>query len=187
LVEFNGQLTDKAVKLTWKTASELDNQGFVLFRNGKQLASYRTNGQLAGRGTTSDETLYGYTDWAIDTDKEYSYRLRSVDVNGQVHDYPDAVVVRPYENKLEQNHPNPFNPMTTISFDLAEDCHVSLCVYDISGRLVKTLVRGRKPPQRHAVRWLGTDDHDRRVASGVYLCRLETPSFSATRKLLVVR
>lgn len=99
----------------------------------------------------------------------------------------DEASVLPAVTALHQSFPNPFNPMTTISFDLAEDCHVSLCVYDISGRLVKTLVRGRKPPQRHAVRWLGTDDHDRRVASGVYLCRLETPSFSATRKLLVVR
>jgi hypothetical protein len=93
----------------------------------------------------------------------------------------------PRVTALFQNVPNPFNPITTIPFDLAQPEHVRVRIYDLAGRLVRRLVDEPMPPQRHRLHWNGLDDSGRPLASGVYLCRLEAGTFSATRKLVVLK
>jgi hypothetical protein len=93
----------------------------------------------------------------------------------------------PLVTALHSSFPNPFNPATTIPFDLAHDMHVKLTVFDISGRRVRMLVDARMPAQQHRVAWNGLDDEGRRVASGLYLARLDTKGFSATKKLVLIR
>jgi hypothetical protein len=88
---------------------------------------------------------------------------------------------------LAQNVPNPFNPVTTIAYDLPEAAEVTLAIFDVSGRCVRTLVRGRQPAGRHRAMWSGTDDAGRRVASGVYFYRLLAGANSATRKMVMLR
>lgn len=83
---------------------------------------------------------------------------------------------------LHQNYPNPFNPATTISYDLAAASPVRLTVYDMLGREIATLVDAQQHPGRHAVSF-----DARTLASGVYLYRLTTPSFSETRRLLLMK
>jgi hypothetical protein len=86
------------------------------------------------------------------------------------------------------NHPNPFNPRTTIVFDLPRTDHVALQIHDLTGRLVKTLLSGdQKQPGSHRVIWDGTDDRGQAVASGIYLCRLETAEILATRRMVLMR
>ena len=86
------------------------------------------------------------------------------------------------------NHPNPFNPRTTLAFDLPEATdRVRLRLYDLQGRLVANLVDGPLPAGRHDVPWQGTDDAGRTVASGVYISVLETPLGRALGKLTLVR
>ncbi len=77
----------------------------------------------------------------------------------------DAAVLLP-------NYPNPFNPSTTIAFDLTEAALVDLAVYDTSGRLVRTLMDSPTEPGRHAITWDGRSDAGRSVASGVYFVKL---------------
>jgi hypothetical protein len=93
----------------------------------------------------------------------------------------------PRVTALHQNVPNPFNPLTTIEFDLAEEGHVTLRIYDISGRMVRALVDDKLPRQRHSILWNATDDRGNPVASGVYLYQLEGEAFTATRKLVVLK
>lgn len=96
----------------------------------------------------------------------------------------------PFVNRIEGNVPNPFNPMTTIEFTLRDAGSVRLCVYDISGRLVRVLKQGLLDAGRHEVVWDGTDGDGDQVASGVYVCRLEGPRVSdgtQSRKIVVVR
>ncbi len=88
---------------------------------------------------------------------------------------------------LEQNHPNPFNPQTRIGFSLPRSGQVSLKVYSTTGRLVRTLIDGILSEGIHQFRWDGTDEGARRVASGVYLYRLETPGEVLSRKLIMVK
>jgi len=88
---------------------------------------------------------------------------------------------------LRQNTPNPFNPRTRIRFSLSRTEEVQLQILDLAGRRVRTLLLEPRPPGPHEVDWDGTDTFGRRVASGVYLYRITTPSFTDTRKLTVVQ
>jgi hypothetical protein len=100
---------------------------------------------------------------------------------------PNVVGIGPVESApsrgfLAQNVPNPFNPTTAIRYDLARAEHVSLRLYDVNGREIRALVDEEQPAGPQSV----TLDA-RGLASGVYFYRLETPSFSAERKLVLAR
>jgi endonuclease I len=88
---------------------------------------------------------------------------------------------------LDQNVPNPFNPVTTISFTLPTATDVRLLVYDVSGRLVAELASGPFTPGRHEVRWDGRDVGGHEVGSGVYFYSIEAGSFESRRKMVVVQ
>jgi hypothetical protein len=83
---------------------------------------------------------------------------------------------------LEQNHPNPFNPVTTIAFNLPAREHVTLKVYDVKGREIATLVNGTRAAGRHEVSFEAFN-----IASGIYFYRLRAGDYLATRKMIVVR
>jgi len=94
----------------------------------------------------------------------------------------------PFRYELRQNYPNPFNPTTTIAYALAEPTFVKLRVYDVSGRLVRTLVdREREEPGDKRALWNGRDNTASEVASGIYFYRLETKGFVQTRKMVLLR
>ena len=97
-----------------------------------------------------------------------------------------ATGARPRQSVLHQNYPNPFNAGTTIAFELPEQSHVSLTVYDLLGRKVRTLVTGIRKPGWQQVRWDGTDDAGRWVGSGTYVYELKATQ-SVRRKLLILR
>ena len=78
--------------------------------------------------------------------------------------------------------PNPFNPATTVAFELADDASVRLAVYDVRGNLVQTLVDGTLPPGRHELRFDGTG-----LPSGTYVCRLDGPGGAQTRRMTLVK
>jgi len=89
--------------------------------------------------------------------------------------------------RLLGNTPNPFNPVTTISFDLARAGRVELEVFDASGRRVKSLVDGTRSSGHHEVQWNGTDDGGRVVASGVYHYRLRTDGVEQSRPMVLLK
>jgi hypothetical protein len=89
--------------------------------------------------------------------------------------------------KLSQNYPNPFNPQTTIRFSLREKGPVTIRIYDVAGRLVKTLVDEVRDAGAYAEPWDGRNNRDGTVASGVYFYRMESKSFSRTRKMVLLR
>jgi hypothetical protein len=93
----------------------------------------------------------------------------------------------PMTISLLQNHPNPFNPSTTISYDLPELSTVSLIVYDIQGREVMTLQDADKPPGNYEVKWNGIDQSGNPVSTGVYFARLQAGVISKTIKMVYLR
>jgi hypothetical protein len=89
----------------------------------------------------------------------------------------------PYSLELNQNYPNPFNPTTTISFTLAEDCHVSLQVFDVLGRQVATLInQDLRAGKLHSVVFDASS-----LASGIYFYRLETGQSFLVKKLMLLK
>jgi hypothetical protein len=83
--------------------------------------------------------------------------------------------------------PNPFNPTTTIRFDVPRPTRISLRIYDVSGKLIKTLAEGRLDARRHQVMWDGTDQAGNTVASGVYFCRLTAGTVTQVRKAVLLK
>ena len=88
---------------------------------------------------------------------------------------------------LVANYPNPFNTTTTITFAFETQDRVSLAIYDVMGRRVRTLVRKALPPGQHSIRWDGLDEQGRAVASGVYLAHLVTPTSRQVRRMSLVK
>ena len=93
----------------------------------------------------------------------------------------------PTEFALHQNVPNPFNPKTTVTFDLPEQCAVRLTVHSITGQLVRVLASGTMPAGRFETAWDGRSDTGVNVASGVYLCRLSAGDHVLVRRMLLAR
>ena len=93
----------------------------------------------------------------------------------------------PLAYELKQNYPNPFNPSTRIEFSIAEKGFVNLSVYDILGRLVTSLVDQEMSPGSYTYTWGGESRVGTQVSSGVYFFRLKTGSYSAVRKMIMVR
>lgn len=94
----------------------------------------------------------------------------------------------PSATRLMQNHPNPFNPRTEISFDLDRDSSVTLVVYDSRGRLIRTLIPGeQRSAGAQRISWDGCDDDGRQLPSGIYLYRLTTVEGNETRKMTLAR
>jgi hypothetical protein len=89
--------------------------------------------------------------------------------------------------RLVQNAPNPFNPMTTVAYDVPRSASVAIRVYDVTGRLVRTLVDGTVDPGRYAATWDGRNDRGEAVGSGVYFCTMETPDYHATHKMVLMK
>jgi photosystem II stability/assembly factor-like uncharacterized protein len=106
----------------------------------------------------------------------------------------DAEPRRPIERAaLQPNYPNPFNPSTTIPFDIPDPAgtgrarRVDLDIYSLRGARVRNLIHGDLDPGRHEIVWTGRDDAGRRVASGVYLCVLKVGGTTAIRKMMILQ
>lgn len=93
----------------------------------------------------------------------------------------------PTEFALDQNYPNPFNPSTTIRFSVPQESKVSLVVYDMTGAIVKTILDQNLNAGNKEATWNGTNSNGAKVATGMYIYRLEAGTFSSTKKMLMLK
>ena len=93
----------------------------------------------------------------------------------------------PSRFKLYRNYPNPFNPTTTISYQLPEDSEVELKIYNIKGQKIKNLVNELLPAGAHSIIWNGRDSNGNRVGSGIYFYKLKVGDFQKVRKMMLVK
>jgi hypothetical protein len=104
------------------------------------------------------------------------------------HLLPTGAGSPPLAFALEPNIPNPFNPATTISYDIpAGGADVNISIFDVSGRLVRELVHEHRQAGVSSVRWNGEDERGAHVASGVYFYRMRAGSFAQTRKMVLLK
>ena len=95
---------------------------------------------------------------------------------------------RPAGFALEANYPNPVNAGTTISYTLPQSVRIRVAVYDMQGRLVRTLADEHQAAGRHTLTWHGDGADGSTLPSGVYLCRMEAEGgFNASRKMVMVK
>ena len=184
-----------AAVLKWVTESEIDNLGFILERrsNGeieewKEIANYIDNPELQGQGSVTYRTEYSYTDKTVEEGKTYDYSLADVSYTGVKEYHTLSVlgftVTKPIPGKysVSSAYPNPFNPETTISFNLPETQVVSVAIYDITGRIVTELANTEYNAGSHSIIWNASE-----MGSGMYFYRLKAGSFAATGKLALMK
>jgi hypothetical protein len=100
---------------------------------------------------------------------------------------PNRTRPAPRSFALRSSYPNPFNPSTTIEYQVASEARVAVRVYGVDGRLVRELVNGVKPAGLYSTVWDGADNEGRPVASGVYFCHMTAPGFVGTQRLVLLK
>ncbi|MDD5528766.1 MAG: PQQ-binding-like beta-propeller repeat protein [bacterium] len=125
---------------------------------------------------------------AIDKDtsiwyNEYSHYLHKIKCN-----LPPRAIEEKFDIRIraERNWPNPFRKETKISFVLPQKSFVKLDIYDITGKLVRTLMDGNYNPGQHVIKWDGKDQQGNKITAGTYLFMLKTDDYTATRKMTVI-
>ncbi|QQS38342.1 MAG: T9SS type A sorting domain-containing protein [Ignavibacteriales bacterium] len=192
------------VKLSWVTATEVNNRGFEVERKevGSEKSAagndgWQSIGFVAGLGTTTAQHTYSFIDENLPSGRQgvlpgiYQYRLKQIDFDGS-YEYSKIVEVdfsQPVTFLLEQNYPNPFNPSTKISFTIplvetghAPSLHVMLKIYDVLGNEIFTLINDEKPAGYYEVEFDAG-----KLSSGVYYYNLTAGSFSDTKKMLIIK
>jgi hypothetical protein len=180
-------VVDEGIHLSWDLSSADDFQYFELEKSiMEDFSSVETF-------TLVDTS---YLDAIYELNQTNFYRLSAVDNSGNVSDYSDMVEAAilqleedlvPDSYALHQNYPNPFNPVTTIRYDLPEEAQVMIRIFDIQGRIVRTLVDGHEDAGRKAVPWNATNQVGEPVAAGMYIYMIQSGGFSQVRKMLLLK
>jgi FlgD Ig-like domain len=191
LLYLKGDTQNGVALLTWATATETNNSGFMVQRKLANTEDIYENLHFVASTETnsSSETGYGYIDNNVKPGT-YSYRLLQTDVNGAQHlsNEIQLQIDAPNDFTLNQNYPNPFTPgmgMTQFSYTLTVDAPTMLVIYNQLGEVVKTLVNGPVDQGPHTVLWDGKDERGTIVASGSYICKLISGEYSSSIKVSV--
>ena len=175
---FSYEIINNDVILSWSTATEINNQGFKVFRGENEI------GYVPGSGTTTEPREYSFKDENVKAGT-YVYELIQIDFDGTSHNVGELTVeVKnvPSDFMLEQNYPNPFNPSTNIKYSTAKDGFVTLTVNDLLGNEVERLVNDYQQAGHHNVLFNGTN-----LASGIYFYKLNVGEFTAVKKLILLK
>ncbi len=182
LTSFAASVGGNSVTLNWATATETNNSGFEIERKSSST-SWQKIAFIQGNGTTTQPKSYSYSDRNLNEGK-YSFRLKQMDYDGtfEYSKVVNAEIASVDKFELAQNYPNPFNPITTIKFSLPAAGNVKLAVYNLLGQEVQTLVNGYKEAGTHTVDFEATN-----LNSGIYLYKIETSTYTQTRKMTLLK
>ena len=157
------------------------------------IASHQTHPGLKGHGNTSSRRDYEFLDVSVESVATYRYQLSDVDTKGNI-TILDVLGITleeadiPEKTELQAASPNPFNPQTKISYQLAVEASVVLSVYDVQGRIVSLLIDGTpQSPGSYSIHWNGKDDSGSLAASGTYILRLIAGETEQSQKVLLMR
>jgi hypothetical protein len=180
LTAFTAAQKGSNVILNWTTATELNNAGFEVEKSSNGVV-FNKVGFVKGNGTSTDITVYSYTD--IGAAGISYYRLKMIDFDGS-YEYSDLVEVSFIINDylLEQNYPNPFNPSTVISYTIPSDSYVRLAIYNTLGEEVALLVNSEMKTGSYNINFSGE-----RLASGFYFYKIEAGAFVSVKKMLLIK
>jgi hypothetical protein len=174
--------------MSWDPCGDSDFQYFKVYRSTDRYFD-PAPGNLVEMTVETE-----WTDPEYDTEDVY-YKITALDYAGNesapaflesTTGAEDQVIPRSFA--LHQNAPNPFNPETMIRYDVPPmGGRVIVTIYDVSGRLVRTLVDGARTAGQHSARWDGRNENGQRLASGVYFCRMTARGFVGKQKMILLR
>ena len=195
LVGFNAAPSELGIELTWQMGDIKTTAGFNIHRSEDARSFVKINSSLILISSVPNAS-YSYID-ELDQGGTYYYKLEQVDIVGNsILHGPVSVTFSsdvetekfvPEEFALLQNYPNPFNPTTTVTFDVPTESWVTMEIYSIQGRRIRTLVSESYTAGRHSVMWNGTDEFGQHVSSGAFVVRMTAGDFVDTIKMVLLR
>jgi hypothetical protein len=166
------------------TYVDMHDEGIVIPAGASMYFGYGNPG-MGGQIATNGVATYSWLEDGWDLDSDFGRTA--------VMQFKGSFLVSPVQNEVPAtlallgNHPNPFNPSTTISFSLPRDLAVEIAVYSLQGGLIRRLVQEERPRGTHQVTWDGADEKGRTVPSGIYLVRMVTADGAQTRKVVMTK
>ena len=179
---FHAEPGPGGVRLTWAVYTDEHLQGFNVIRTERATArEVAVNRELL----PADARVF------VDKDARagvaYEYTLIALADSGPIRSAPASASMPALEARLFQNIPNPFNPTTSIAYEVPTLSPVTLRVFSLDGSRVRTLVNRARPAGRHEAVWDGTDESGHHVASGLYFYRLTVGKTTLSRKMLLLK
>jgi hypothetical protein len=188
LSSFSAILLENAVKLVWRTETEVSNYGFEVERS---QGDFEFLGFVQGHGNSNSPKDYSFMDNNVSGGK-YSYRLKQIDTDGKF-EYSKVIEIdlgSPAKFELSQNYPNPFNPTTKIEYQLPFESNVTIELYNITGERVDVLVNQEQAAGYYTVEVNSTQF---RLSSGVYIYRMtavstkDLKSYTQLKKMVLLK
>jgi len=136
---------------------------------------------------SSDNELYATPTYAIGNGTFGSGVYTMVSINADITTVEEINAVVPISFRLCQNFPNPFNPTTTIQYSLPQQSHVKLSIYNVLGDEIATLVNEEQHIGDYSFHWNSTDKNNKRLASGIYVYRLQAGGYIAQNKMILMK
>lgn len=155
----------------------INPQSLSLFRWNESLTAWEMAGGVVD--TSAEEV-------SIEISQTGIFALFAADVITDIGE-DDITQALPSSFELLQNFPNPFNPSTTVQFNLPQSSQVEIAIYNILGQEVRLLINESKPAGRHQVTWDGTDNRGKPVTSGLYFYRITTDQYTMSKKMLLLK
>ena len=192
LSSFVGSVIEDRVVLNWATASQTNNAGFRVLRSTDGETYEVVSELIAGAGTTDQLMDYMFEDTGVPAVEVIYYVLEQIDLDGSVNRSNPIEVLLGARFTLPTEfasavYPNPFNPRTTISYDLPAETDVFIVIYDAIGQEIRQLVSRHYTAGRYSVQWDAKDHLGRSVGSGVYIAEIKAGSNTAIQKMLLLK
>jgi hypothetical protein len=176
---------NEEIRVEWETSEPIPVDAFMVYRAESLDRIFL---ELDREVFTHTGSSYWLIDSDISPGKEYTYRIDYADGNEVIGLFESGPARVPaHDLALHQNHPNPFNPSTSIGYYLPSRTDVTLTVFDVSGRTVARLVDGMEDPGSRTVNWDGMNERGVPVTSGTYFYRLTAGKESVSRKMILLR
>ncbi|MBT4034964.1 MAG: S8 family serine peptidase [Candidatus Marinimicrobia bacterium] len=196
LAFFNAGAYKGQMVLKWATESETENLGFQIDRrksgteDWKLIADHTKNPKLEGQGNSTSRTDYIYYDKTAKPGVSYDYRLTDIPYTDTY--TPSSIVLEDIKFRIEKfalhkNFPNPFNPATTIGYELAKNSAVQIKIVDVTGREIQSWNHESKEAGYHEMIWAGVNQSGKPVSAGLYLLSVQAGNQFQTRKLLLLK
>ncbi|MCE2433146.1 MAG: T9SS type A sorting domain-containing protein, partial [Candidatus Latescibacteria bacterium] len=192
LSSFVGSVIENRVVLNWATASQTNNAGFRVLRSTDGVTYEVVSALIAGAGTTDQLMDYVFEDASLPAVEKVYYLLEQIDLDGTINRSNPIEVLLGARFILPTEfasavYPNPFNPRTTISYELPADTDVSVIIYDAIGQEIRQLVSRHYTAGRYSVQWDAKDHMGRSVGSGVYIAKIVAGSNTSIQKMLLLK
>ena len=203
LSSFTAVLTaDMYVQIAWVAESETNHLGYNVLRNTDndlETALQLNLGVISSGSSEGTQVSYSFIDTEVDSGSSYYYWLQSMDLDGsavfygplvvEVNTNPDGpeIPLIPLVTQLMEAYPNPFNPSTTIRYQIKEAGDVKIDIYNTRGQKLRSFTNDHSKAGYYQITWDGKDANGKNLSSGVYIYRMTSGKYTSSKKMVLTK